>query len=83
MRIDYMQQSSRCGLCGDRDEMINHIISKCSKLAQKEYFYMLDQSCTFTIKCKYMKKENKKKKGKTSSSIRLHMHQHEYVILTN
>ena len=23
--------------CGDRDETINHIISKCSKLAQREY----------------------------------------------
>ena len=26
-----------CRLCGDRDETINHIISECSKLAQKEY----------------------------------------------
>ena len=24
-------------LCGDRDEIINHIISDCSKLAQREY----------------------------------------------
>ena len=32
-----MQQNSKCSLCGDRDETINHIISKCSKLAQKEY----------------------------------------------
>ena len=31
-----MQQNNKCMLCGDRDE-INHIISKCSKLAQKEY----------------------------------------------
>ena len=36
-RIDKMQQNSKCRLCGDRDEMINHIISECSKLAQKEY----------------------------------------------
>ena len=35
-RIDKTQQNSRCRLCGDRDEMINHIISECSKLAQKE-----------------------------------------------
>ena len=28
------QQNSKCRLCGDRDETINHIISK---LAQKEY----------------------------------------------
>ena len=32
-----MQQNSKCGLCGDREETINHIISKCSKLASKEY----------------------------------------------
>ena len=36
-RIDMRQQNSRYRLCGDRDEMINHILSKCSKLAQKEY----------------------------------------------
>ena len=32
-----MQQNSKCRLCDDRDETINHIISECSKLAQKEY----------------------------------------------
>ena len=36
-RIDKTQQISKCRLCGDRDETINHIISECSKLAQKEY----------------------------------------------
>ena len=36
-RIDKTQQNSKCRLCGDRDETINHIITKCSKLAQKEY----------------------------------------------
>ena len=36
-RIDKMQQNSKCRLSGDRDETINHIISECSKLAQKEY----------------------------------------------
>ena len=35
--IDKMQQNSKCRLCGDKDETINHIISACSKLAQKEY----------------------------------------------
>ena len=34
--IDKMQQNSKCRLCGDRDETINHIISEFSKLAQKE-----------------------------------------------
>ena len=32
-RIDKTQQNSKCRLCGDRDETINHIISECSKLA--------------------------------------------------
>ena len=27
-RIDKMQQNSKCRLCGDRDETINHIISE-------------------------------------------------------
>ena len=35
-RIDKTQQNSKCWLCGDRDETINHIISECSNLAQKE-----------------------------------------------
>ena len=36
-RTDKTQFNSKCRLCGDRDETINHIISECSKLAQKEY----------------------------------------------
>ena len=36
-RIDKTQYNNKCRLCGDRDETINHIISECSKLAQKEY----------------------------------------------
>ena len=36
-RKDKTQQNSKCWLCGDRDETINPMISKCSKLAQKEY----------------------------------------------
>ena len=36
-KIDKMQQNSKCRLCGDRDESINHIISERSKLLQKEY----------------------------------------------
>ena len=36
-RIDKTQQNSKCRLCGDRDETINHIINECSKLAQREY----------------------------------------------
>ena len=36
-RIDKTQQNSKCRLCGDRDETINHKISECSKLGQREY----------------------------------------------
>ena len=36
-RIDKTQQHSKCRLCSDRDETINHIISKCSKLAYRGY----------------------------------------------
>ena len=36
-RIDKTQQNSKCRLCGDKDETINHIISEYSKLVQKEY----------------------------------------------
>ena len=36
-RIDTTQQNSRCRLCGDIDKKINHLISECSKLAQKQY----------------------------------------------
>ena len=36
-RIDKTQQNSKCRLCSDRDETINHIITECSKLALKEY----------------------------------------------
>ena len=36
-RIDNIQQNSKCRLCGDRNETINHIISECSKLELKEY----------------------------------------------
>ena len=36
-RIDETQQNSKCRLCSDRDETINHIIRDCCKSAQKEY----------------------------------------------
>ena len=34
--IKSTQQNSKCRLCGDRNETINHVIIQCSKLAQKE-----------------------------------------------
>ena len=36
-RIDKTQQNCKCRLRSDRDETINHVISECSKVAQKEY----------------------------------------------
>ena len=32
-----MQQNSKRKLCGDKEEMINHIKCECSKLVKKEY----------------------------------------------
>ena len=43
MRTNYIKskidklQNSKCKLCDDRDELINHLTSKCSKLGQEEY----------------------------------------------
>ena len=34
-KIDKTQQNSKCRLCGNKDETVNHIISECSKLVQK------------------------------------------------
>ena len=36
-RIDKTQQNRWIKLSGDRDETVNHIISECSKFAQREY----------------------------------------------
>ena len=35
--INNTQQNSRCRLCGDKNETINHIVSRCNEFAQKEY----------------------------------------------
>ena len=35
--MDKVQQNSKFRLCGDSEETINHLISKCSKLAHREY----------------------------------------------
>ena len=34
-KIYMSQQNSRCRLCGDRDEIINHIVSECSQRKKK------------------------------------------------
>ena len=36
-KIDRTQQNGKCRMYGDRDETVNHNMSECSKLAQREY----------------------------------------------
>ena len=36
-RIDKSQLNSKCRMCGQANETINHILNECSKLAQSEY----------------------------------------------
>ena len=31
-----MQHNNKCRFCGERDELVNHIVSKCNKVAQKK-----------------------------------------------
>ena len=41
VKVDNIQKNSKCRLCGDWNEIVNHI-SECSKLAKKEYKSMHD-----------------------------------------
>ena len=36
-KIDKSQEQTKCRMCSRVDETINHIVSECPKLAQKEY----------------------------------------------
>ena len=36
-KIDKTQENSKCRMCGKAEERVNHVLSECSKLAQKEY----------------------------------------------
>ena len=36
-KINKTQENSECRMCGKDEESVNHVLSKCSKLAQKEY----------------------------------------------
>ena len=62
-RIDKTQQNSKYWLCGDRNEMVTHMISKCSKLAQKEYKTRYDRVVKFIHRelCKKFKFDNTNK----------------------
>ena len=37
IRINKTQQNRKYRLCGEKNEMINLLVSKCPKLTQKEY----------------------------------------------
>ena len=45
-KIDRTQTNSKCRMCGERDETVNHITSECSQLAQKEYKHRHDRVAT-------------------------------------
>ena len=36
-KIDNTQEESKCRMCGKADETVNHILSECNMLAQREY----------------------------------------------
>ena len=36
-KIDKTQENSKCRVYGKAEESVNHVLSHCSKLAQKEY----------------------------------------------
>ena len=36
-KIDNTQEQSKCRMCREKDETVNHLISECSKMAQREY----------------------------------------------
>ena len=42
LKRDKTPKNSRCRLCGDRDETINHIINECSKLAPWDFEIQMD-----------------------------------------
>lgn len=44
-RIDRVNITTKCRICKSKDETINHIISECSSLAQREYKRRHDKVC--------------------------------------
>ena len=43
--VDKSQDQSKCRMCGERDETVNHLVSESSKLAQGEYKRRHDWVC--------------------------------------
>ena len=36
-KVDGTSDNSKCRLCGERDETVDHLVSCCSKIAQTDY----------------------------------------------
>ena len=67
-KIDKTQQESKCRMCGQSDESVSHILSECSKMAQKEYkrrhdwvgkkvHWEVSKQCGFVVKEKWYEHE--------------------------
>ena len=67
-KIDKTQQESKCRICGQSDESVSHILSECSKMAQKEYkrrhdwvgkkvHWEVSKQCGFVVKEKWYEHE--------------------------
>ena len=67
-KIDKTQIDSKCRMCGKVDESINHVLSECSKLVQKEYkrrhdwvgkrvHWDVSKVCGFKVKDKWYEHE--------------------------
>ena len=78
-KIDKTQQNSKCRLCGDRDETINHIISECRKFAQKEYKIKHDWvgKVIYWEMCKIFKFDHTKKWYTQNQAVVLENNTHE------
>ena len=68
-KIDKSQEDSPCGVCRKVDEHIDHIVSGCCKLAQKEYkrrhdnlgkivHWKLARKCNFEAGVKWYERES-------------------------
>ena len=81
-KTDITQQDSSCRLCNDWEETINHIISECSKLTQKEYKPRND--CVGKgIHCKMCKKfkfDNTNKCNKHNPAPVLEYNRHKIIL---
>ena len=45
-RIERSRESAKCRMCKEKDETVTHLVSECSKLAQKEYKRRHDKVAT-------------------------------------